>query len=83
MANQVEVDANQLKIDAKAAFDNGRRYFTPALVTTYFGLGRSRGMDDWSYFIRLIEDEGWKLEHWEVSVPTTAAAIAFPVFVRA
>jgi hypothetical protein len=82
MANRVETDANQLRSDAKAALEAGRKHFTPILVTTYFTSGLTRAADDWAYYVDLIESLGWNLDQWIVSMDPKGAPIACPIFTR-
>ncbi|MEO6533658.1 MAG: hypothetical protein ABIO06_08800 [Pseudolysinimonas sp.] len=83
MASQLETDAAQLKVDAVAALSKGRKHFTPVVITSYFRSTASRGLDDWAYFIDIIEEAGWHLDQWTVFTDPKAGLVASPVFVRA
>lgn len=74
MAAEDERAAKKIGRRAQQAFVQGRRVFAPRLTNPH---------PSWARQIETIEAEGWRLEHWALSLNTWFVTVAHPVFRRA
>jgi hypothetical protein len=61
----------------------GRPYFTPSFTTSFYRFNSTSAMDDWAIYLGAVEQAGWKLRDWTVTVDQHGHPVAWPLFVPA
>lgn len=76
-----DAKAKVLADESKAAYEQGRKYFTPIFNAPSTRSGFSRDISDWSLMIEAITDQGWMLDHWSIT-EASGNVVASAVFMR-
>ena len=72
----------QISAQARAAKDDGSKFFTPVLNLDLRWWQRASGrVVDWEPMLEAVVAEGWRLEQWAVAA-SHGHAVAMPLFVR-
>jgi hypothetical protein len=70
-----------LRIEAERALQQGRSIYAPMLNTTVTH-ELPGSVSGWAGMIEAIEDAGWQLCHWSVSLDFQGRPQAYPLFRR-
>jgi hypothetical protein len=76
-----DATADILRSDAKRAAEEGRTIFAPMLNTPNEP-PQPGAVTSWAEMIEAVENEGWELSHWRVSIDPKARPFAYPLFRR-
>lgn len=76
-----ESDLNQVRDQAREAYQAGRPTFVARLKTSMWGTNAGE-MAEWQDSLDAVESTGWTLVHWTVTADAGGVYNAFPLFRR-
>lgn len=75
-----DAKAQNLAKEAERARAEGRSVFTPKLNAPSTAHGFNGSVSGWAEMIEAVEEAGWAMYHWSVSVDEKGRPEAFPLF---
>jgi hypothetical protein len=82
MGRLTDAKVTEMTRQANDAWQSGQPVFTPAFTCPDFQAGVTGPVADWAAMIAVVEQFGWRMEHWAAVQDPKGRPLGLPIFRR-